>query len=96
MYLAIASIRDIAIIFLAIESIIIGIILVFLIIEIRSLAILLQNDVHPILKSTDETVRTVRGTSVFVSDSVIKPVVRISSVATGVATTLRILARRGQ
>lgn len=92
----VSTIRDIAIILLAIETIVVNIIIILLILELRSLAKMLQENVIPIIKSADETVRTVRGTSVFVSDNVVKPVVQVSSFAAGVSQALRVLARRGQ
>lgn len=79
---------------LAIESLVIGIVLIILILEVRSLARLLRDEIKPILNSADETVRTVKGTTTFVSDTFVTPMVRVSSFATGVAQALRILARR--
>jgi hypothetical protein len=91
---ALTFVRDLAIVLLAVESLVIGIVLIVLILEVRSLARLLRDEVKPILDSADETVRTVRGTTTFVSDTFVTPVVRISSFATGVAQALRILVRR--
>ncbi len=91
---ALAFVRDLAIVLLAVESLVIGIVLIILILEVRSLARLLRNEIKPILDSADETVRTVRGTTTFVSDTFVSPVIRISSFATGVARALRILVRR--
>ncbi len=91
---ALTFIRDLAIVLLALESLVIGIVLIILVLEILSLLRLLRSEVKPILDSADETVRTVRGTTTFVSDNLITPVVRVSSFATGVAQALRILVRR--
>ena len=88
--------RDVSIIILAVETIIVQVILVLLLLEIRSLSKMLRENIYPILQSTDETVRTVRGTSVFVTDNVVSPVVRVSSFAAGVTAALRVIARRGQ
>lgn len=90
------TIRDISIIVLAIETIVVQVIMVLLLLEIRSLSKMLRENIYPILQSADETARTVRGTSVFVSDNVVSPVVRISSLAAGVGEALRVIARRGQ
>ena len=92
---AVAFIRDIAIILLALETVVIGIFLLILIWEVRSLAKMLNNDIKPILQSADETVRTVRGTTNFVSENFITPFVRASGFASGVAEALRIIAGRG-
>lgn len=91
---ALTFIRDLAIVLLAVESLVIGIVLIILILEVRNLARLLRDEIKPILDSADETVRTVRGTTTFVSDNLITPVVRVSSFATGISQALRILVRR--
>jgi len=90
----VAFVRDLAIILLAVESLVIGVVLIILVWEIRSLAKLLREEIKPILDSADETARTVRGTTVFVSDTFVNPMVRASSFAAGVVQALRILARR--
>jgi hypothetical protein len=94
--MTVETIRDISIIVLALETIVVQVILVLLLLEIRSLSKMLRENITPILQSADETVRTVRGTSVFVTDNVVTPMVRISSVAAGVGEALRIIARRGR
>lgn len=91
---ALAFVRDLAIVLLAVESLIIGILLIVLILQVVSLTRLLRDEIKPILNSADETVRTVRGTTTFVSDTFVTPVVRISSFAAGVTQALRILTRR--
>ncbi len=90
----VATIRDVAIIFLALESVVVGIILIVLIWEVRNLAKMLRDDIKPILQSADETVRTVRGTTTFVSDNFVTPLVRVSSFTSGVIEALRIIAGR--
>jgi hypothetical protein len=91
----VAFVRDLAIVLLAIESLFIGGVLIVLILEIRSLAKLLREEIKPILDSADETVRTVRGTTSFVSDTFVNPMIRVSGFASGILQALRILARRG-
>jgi hypothetical protein len=87
-------VRDYAIIFLALTTLVTQVIMVLLLLEIRSLSKMLRENIYPILLSADETVRTVRGTSVFVTDNVVTPVVRVSSFAAGVSQALRVLVRR--
>ncbi len=92
----VATIRDIAIIFLAVETIVIGAILIVLVFEILSLVRMLRQDIKPILQSADETTRTVRGTATFVSDNFVRPLVRVSGLTSGVLEALRIIAGRGK
>jgi hypothetical protein len=89
----VAVVRDLAIILLAVESLVIGVVLIILVWEIRSLAKLLREEIKPILDSADETARTLRGTTVFVSDTFVNPMVRVSSFVTGLAQALRILTK---
>lgn len=91
---AIVLIRDIAIIVLAIESLAIGALLIVLMIQIRGLAKMLQEEVEPILESTRETATTVRGTTVFVSDTFIRPLIRAAGYASAANRVIGILARR--
>ncbi len=89
-----AFVRDLAIILLAVESLVIGVVLIVLVWEIRSLAKLLREEIKPILDSADETVRTVRGTTAFVSETFVNPMIRVSGFASGIMQALRILTKR--
>lgn len=78
-----AKIRDIFLIFMAFESLIIGAAMVILVIQVASLVNLLQNEVKPILKSTSETVDTLRGTTAFLSENMVEPVIKLNSYLAG-------------
>jgi hypothetical protein len=80
---AAANVRDIFIIFMALESLLVGAALVVLIIQLASLINLLQNEVKPILKSTNETINTLRGTSEFLSENLVEPVIKLNSYLAG-------------
>jgi len=83
-YPAVATnVRDIFIIFMAFESLIIGAALVVLVIQIASLINLLQNEVKPILESTSDTVNTLRGTTEFLSENLVEPVIKLNSYLAG-------------
>lgn len=86
--------RDIAIIVLAVESIVIGILLAALVIQVIRLVRLLREEVLPILNSTQETVSTVRGTATFMSDHLVQPVVKMSSYAAGAQQAIKVLLGR--
>lgn len=86
-------IRDIAIIVLALVTIVIGLFLAVLIFQLQSLIALLRNEIKPILDSANDTVSTVRGTTSFVSDNVVSPMIRFMSFAAGVGQTARVLVR---
>jgi len=88
-----AVVRDIAIIVLALITGVIGIFLAILIFQVQSLIALLRNEVKPILDSASQTVSTVKGTSAFVSDTVVSPVIGILSFVSGVRRTANVLFR---
>ncbi|MCX6031485.1 MAG: hypothetical protein NT169_19570 [Chloroflexi bacterium] len=87
--------RDVAIIILALESIIIGVLLAVLVIQVIRLVKLLREEVLPILNSTQETVGTVRGTATFMTDHLVQPVVKVSSYAAGARQAVSTLFGRG-
>lgn len=78
-----AKIRDIFLIFMAFESLIIGAAMVILVIQVASLINLLQNEVKPILKSTSETVNILRGTTAFLSENMVEPIIKLNSYLAG-------------
>ncbi len=77
------NVRDIFIIFMAFESLIIGAALVVLVIQIAGLINLMQNEVKPILQSTSDTVNTLRGTTEFLSENLVEPVIKLNSYLAG-------------
>jgi hypothetical protein len=91
-----AVLRDIFIIALALVTIVIGLFLVVLIFQLQSLIALLRDEIRPILESTNQTVSTVRGTTTFVSDTVVHPVITAASYLSGVRETVRVLAGDGR
>jgi len=76
-------IRDIFIIALAIESCLFGIVLIFLLISLIRLINMIEFEIKPILEQTNETVSTLRGTTTFVSQKVVKPVVKATGYLAG-------------
>ena len=73
-----AKVRDIFIIFMALEFLLIGFALIILIIQLAKLTHLLQKEVKPILVSTNETANTLRGTTQFLSDHLVEPVLKLN------------------
>ena len=90
---AVALIRDVAIIVLAVESLVIGGLLIVLLLQIRGLARMLEDEVYPILESTKETATTVRGTTVFLSNTFVKPFINAVGYASAAIRVMSVLAR---
>jgi hypothetical protein len=77
--------RDIVIIFLGAESLLLGVALIILMVQLARLTALIQDEVRPMLHSTNDTLDTLRGTTKFLSDNLVSPVIR----ANGAAAALR-------
>jgi hypothetical protein len=84
-------IRDVFIIFMALESLVLGLVLVILIVQISRLINLLQNEIKPILESTNETMRTLRGTTAFLSNNLVEPVIKMNEYSAGVKQALKLV-----
>ncbi len=85
----IPAIRDLSIIFLALESIVVLVLLSILIVQIRALVILLNDEIKPMLEATQETADTVRNTTNFVSKRVARPFVSAISFGAGVRQAVK-------
>lgn len=85
------NVRDVAIVLLALESLVIGALLLATVIEIRRLIALLRDQIAPMLHSVNDTARTVKGTANVVSEAVVNPLVQASSYSYGGLQALRSL-----
>lgn len=85
----VGMIRDIFIIVLAMEGMLMGIALIVLVLQVAALLNLLQNEVGPIVDHANETVTTVRGTAQFMSENLVEPVIKAAALTTGVGAVLR-------
>jgi hypothetical protein len=88
---SVGKIRDIFIIFMALESLVIGVVLVILITQLAVLINLIQNEIKPILQATNETVNTLKGTTAFVSDHLAEPVIKLNEYLAGIAKLVEVL-----
>ncbi len=87
----VGRIRDVFIIVTALESLLIGVAMVVLIVQLASLINLLQNEVKPILAATSETVNNLRGTAEFLGENVIEPVIKLNSYLAGLQRVIELM-----
>lgn len=85
------KIRDVFIIVVALETLVIGAALVVLVVQLASLVNLLQNEVRPILQATSETVNTLRGTAEFLSENAVEPIIKLNGYLAGLKRMLELL-----
>jgi NADH:ubiquinone oxidoreductase subunit K len=76
-------VRDIFIIVLALESLLIGAALIILVVQLAVLTNIIQNEVRPILASTRETAGNIMGTSQFISKHAVAPIISVGSFIAG-------------
>jgi hypothetical protein len=85
------EVRDIVIILLAIESLIIGGVTLFLLYQIIMLLTLIREELIPLIQSAQDTVNSARGTTVYVSRKIVVPSVRAATTVARLQTMARVL-----
>jgi len=88
---ALDVVRDVAIILLAVESLVIGVVLVLMLTQLRALIKMLREEVEPLLNSAGQTAKRVQGTVGVVTDTVVKPLIQVRSWAAGARQVLNTL-----
>lgn len=82
-------VRDIAIVFVAVETFLIGLAMILLIFQIQVLIQVLRDEIQPLLRSVNDTASTVRGTTEFVSHNVVSPIIQAAGFASGMRRVIR-------
>jgi hypothetical protein len=75
----------------AILSLVAFALLVLVALEIRDLVKQIKEEIMPLIGSAQKTVKTVQGTSEFVSSGLVRPLITSVSVTAGVAKTVQVL-----
>ena len=88
------KIRDVFIIIVALETLIIGVAIIVLIVQLASLINLLQNEVRPILTATNETVNNLRGTAEFLGENMVEPVIKLNGYLAGMNRVIELMGIR--
>lgn len=88
-----AELRDLAVIILAAIFILVGLGLGVLLVMLISLIVLLRKKVVPLLDSARGTLTTIEGTSSFVSDTMVRPIIRAASFGVGMRAAIGTLTR---
>jgi hypothetical protein len=99
--LAAAILRDIFIIFLGLGAFLVILLLValvvitaYLVLKVNDLTQMLNREIKPMLAQLQSTVSTARGTTAFLSEQAVKPVITTVSAFAGVRAIFRTLFRR--
>jgi hypothetical protein len=84
------NVRDILLIVLAVEFMVLGAALIVLLIQIARLTLLLQMEIKPLLESANDAVNNLRGTTLFLSENLVEPVIRLNSSLAGIRRLLEV------
>jgi len=87
------NIRDIFIIFLGFELAVIGIASILLAVQTARLINMFQHEIKPVLDAANETMSTLRGTAIFISDSFVQPVIKLNSQFASIRQAVEILRK---
>jgi hypothetical protein len=68
---------------MALQSIVLGIAIIILIIQLATLINVFKNEIKPILETTNETLRNLRGTTSFLSNNLVEPVMKMNEYSAG-------------
>jgi hypothetical protein len=91
-----AKIRDVFIIALALEAFVIGVSVIVMMIQLARLLNLVQNELKPMLESTQTTVNNLRGTTEFLSENMVEPIIKLNeslAALRSLLSTLRLFRR---
>lgn len=80
-----AMIRDIAIVVYVLETLVVLIALAVLVSQVSKLVSLTKTEVKPILKTTNETVNSVKGTVTFLGNNMVEPTIKANAAVSGVS-----------
>jgi hypothetical protein len=93
---ALQCVRDVAIIVLVLETFVVTLLLALIVLLFGRLISTIQDQVMPVLHSAQRTAQTVEGTTKFVSDTVVAPLISLAGFAAGLRGTVAALLMRGR
>lgn len=88
-----AEVRDLAIIILAAIFILVGLGAGVLVVMLVSLVSIVRKKIRPLLDSATGTLNNIEGTSSFVSETIVRPVIRVASFGVGARAAMSALLR---
>jgi hypothetical protein len=86
-------VRDIVIIFLALESVVLLGLTIFLAIQVVLLVRMMREEVRPLIRSAQDTVNSARGTTKFVGQHIVKPTANAAGNVARISRMFQVLFR---
>ena len=88
------TVRDVIIILLTLELLVVGTLTLVLVVQVISLVRMLREEIKPLLQSAQDTLEATRGTTTFVSKKVITPAIEVVSAVAGVKRVIQFVIKR--
>lgn len=85
------GLKDVVIILAALSSIVVLVLLGMLVLQVMDLVKRIKADTKPLIEETQKTVQSVRGTSTFIGDELVKPLITAVGAVSGARRTLQVL-----
>ncbi len=86
---AVKVVRDLLIIALALELLVIGIAFVVFLVQVARFINLMNNEIQPLITTTSDTLNTMRGTAAFLSKNLVEPVIAANAALRGMAKAMK-------
>jgi hypothetical protein len=84
-------VRDIFLILMALSSFVISVAFVILLVQVALLVNLLDNEIRPVLANLIESVNDLKGTTAFLSENMVEPVMKLNEYVAGLKRLVDIL-----
>jgi hypothetical protein len=84
-------VRDIFLILMALSSFVISVAFVILLVQVALLVNLLDNEIRPVLANLIESVNDLKGTTAFLSENMVEPVMKMNEYSAGLKRLIDIL-----
>lgn len=88
------TVRDVIIIILTLELLIVGMLMLVLVVQVIGLIRMLREEIKPLLQSAQDTLEATRGTTAFLSKKVITPTIRAAGTVAGVRRVIEFVIKR--
>ncbi|MBN1439844.1 MAG: hypothetical protein JW929_10580 [Anaerolineales bacterium] len=83
--------RDVFLILLALEFMVVGVALIVLVVHLSRLILLIEMEIRPMLENANETLDALRGTTLFLNETVVEPVLKLQSSLAGIQRILEVM-----
>ncbi len=93
-YTWLMAVRDMSIIYASLFMCVGAILFIVMVALIAFIAFMIRDHIVPALEKADDALQTVKGTTTFISESVVSPIIKVAGAAAGAKAMVQTLMRR--